>query len=197
MAEQLKDSSDHQAASTTPLVVTKIDDEMHNKPAIIDKTRFAFVTPATPEAVPLPHTSMDEDTMGGTQPAHASPAKRPRLADITDVDAERHQLARTTNDDGLEKRLQGIDVRISTEVGLLKGDIQSMSSKIYGLADSIRALPRTHMPKWVCKNGRKQDPFLDHPIEEGGYFWVVVREGMFDKWEAYKIEVTGVARDKG
>ena len=60
VAEPLKDASDHQGASATPLVVTKIDEKVRDKPAIMYKTRFTFGT-AAPDAVPLPPVAMERD----------------------------------------------------------------------------------------------------------------------------------------
>ena len=51
VANQLKDASDHQGASATPLVVTNIDDRTVPKNQAADKTKFNFgKTPPKSEA---------------------------------------------------------------------------------------------------------------------------------------------------
>ena len=140
-------------------MVTPIDDHGILGLVVAGKAPFAFGNSVTPETVPLPHdaSTMEEHTMGGTQPALPSPAKRPRRETATDLDnAEHHQLVRMENEDGLEKRLQGIDKRISSEVQLLKGDIKLMSNNIDSLAYSIRVLPnQSPIRKCECKSRHK------------------------------------------
>ena len=94
--------------------------------------------------------------------------------------------------------MQGIDSRITSEVGKLKGDIELMSTKIDSIADSIRDLPRA-IPApsaiWLCKKHTPKSLTPEHEMKVGAIFWVVARRDLFEPWGPFKMEITGVARE--
>ena len=188
VVSQLQGATDRQGATPAPLVVTLIDDPTTSGQEVVANVGFSFGAPTPPEGIALPHTPMEESG-SLTQPAQ-SPAKRPRTDDQINLI--------TDTDDALDKRISGIDIRITTEVGKLKSDIDTMSHKIDSIANSIRDLPRA-IPAppaiYLCKNRTPKSIVPEHKMENGAIFWVVARRDLFDQWRPYKMEIIGVAKE--
>ena len=64
------------------------------------------------------------------------------MEEVIEEHDDPHHLARVEDENTLEKRFQGIDKRITSEVHIFKKDIGAMSGKIENLAAAIKSLPR-------------------------------------------------------